>query len=131
MRPLRLLDAEQILGRPVAGNRGVIAVRDARVAAQLHREGAEGLVRFEPMPRMRLEVRGHIARAVMHRVVERALEQGADRVAAVDVLAADRARPEAVHRKGADVALADAQADRKSTRLNSSHVKISYAVFCL
>src|SRR5690606_39556466 len=24
-----------------------------------------------------------------------------------------------------------AQADRKSTRLNSSHVKISYAVFCL
>src|SRR5690606_5131319 len=26
---------------------------------------------------------------------------------------------------------ADARADRKSTRLNSSHVKISYAVFCL
>src|SRR5690606_40723956 len=25
----------------------------------------------------------------------------------------------------------DAEADRKSTRLNSSHVKISYAVFCL
>src|SRR5690606_41988870 len=25
----------------------------------------------------------------------------------------------------------DALADRKSTRLNSSHVKISYAVFCL
>src|SRR5690606_40171988 len=25
----------------------------------------------------------------------------------------------------------DADADRKSTRLNSSHVKISYAVFCL
>src|SRR5437868_12666500 len=25
----------------------------------------------------------------------------------------------------------DAQADRKSTRLNSSHVSISYAVFCL
>src|SRR5690606_40652180 len=25
----------------------------------------------------------------------------------------------------------DDQADRKSTRLNSSHVKISYAVFCL
>src|SRR5690606_39798269 len=29
---------------------------------------------------------------------------------------------------GADVA---ADVDRKSTRLNSSHVKISYAVFCL
>src|SRR5690606_42047034 len=26
---------------------------------------------------------------------------------------------------------ADAEGDRKSTRLNSSHVKISYAVFCL
>src|SRR5207302_3881492 len=31
-----------------------------------------------------------------------------------------------------DIGLADPQAlDRKSTRLNSSHVKISYAVFCL
>src|SRR5690606_40279024 len=28
-------------------------------------------------------------------------------------------------------ALTDSGADRKSTRLNSSHVKISYAVFCL
>src|SRR3712207_7231911 len=27
--------------------------------------------------------------------------------------------------------LADAEADRKSTRLNSSHANISYAVFCL
>src|SRR5690625_6118262 len=30
-----------------------------------------------------------------------------------------------------DQALALAEADRKSTRLNSSHVAISYAVFCL
>src|SRR5690606_10925060 len=30
-----------------------------------------------------------------------------------------------------DIALFKAQIDRKSTRLNSSHVKISYAVFCL
>src|SRR5690606_41317691 len=29
------------------------------------------------------------------------------------------------------VEVADAVEDRKSTRLNSSHVKISYAVFCL
>src|SRR5690606_40476007 len=29
------------------------------------------------------------------------------------------------------VAFVQAQLDRKSTRLNSSHVKISYAVFCL
>src|SRR5690606_40398852 len=30
-----------------------------------------------------------------------------------------------------DVAVVGADQDRKSTRLNSSHVKISYAVFCL
>src|SRR5690349_24078106 len=33
-------------------------------------------------------------------------------------------------RLGAQLA-ADRRADRKSTRLNSSHVEISYAVFCL
>src|SRR5207302_10937631 len=34
--------------------------------------------------------------------------------------------------KGQDAARAEAAwTDRKSTRLNSSHVKISYAVFCL
>src|SRR5690606_39716598 len=32
---------------------------------------------------------------------------------------------------GSGLGLAIALADRKSTRLNSSHVKISYAVFCL
>src|SRR5690606_39557566 len=42
---------------------------------------------------------------------------GVDRAAAVELLAQ-------AHRRAA-------QQDRKSTRLNSSHVKISYAVFCL
>src|SRR5438477_12022243 len=32
---------------------------------------------------------------------------------------------------GADDAVANARRDRKSTRLNSSHMSISYAVFCL
>src|SRR5690625_3598822 len=32
---------------------------------------------------------------------------------------------------GMEVALAEHLVDRKSTRLNSSHVAISYAVFCL
>src|SRR5690606_41981333 len=32
---------------------------------------------------------------------------------------------------GLDLSLVDGQGDRKSTRLNSSHVKSSYAVFCL
>src|SRR5256886_16317605 len=34
---------------------------------------------------------------------------------------------QAIHQRG----LADVRADRKSTRLNSSHSQISYAVFCL
>src|SRR5690606_40946469 len=36
-----------------------------------------------------------------------------------------------LYRRGRDVAALQKDADRKSTRLNSSHVKISYAVFCL
>src|SRR5690606_41348310 len=45
---------------------------------------------------------------------------------------ADRTQLHAVDRpaEGA-VAMQGVQQDRKSTRLNSSHVKISYAVFCL
>src|SRR5690606_40583897 len=31
----------------------------------------------------------------------------------------------------ADITVGTSELDRKSTRLNSSHVKISYAVFCL
>src|SRR5690606_42143964 len=33
--------------------------------------------------------------------------------------------------RGKYLAIAQIEGDRKSTRLNSSHVKISYAVFCL
>src|SRR5690606_41589090 len=36
-----------------------------------------------------------------------------------------------LHRHVAQSAKTDHPEDRKSTRLNSSHVKISYAVFCL
>src|SRR3712207_8756470 len=35
------------------------------------------------------------------------------------------------HRAERQRAVADADGDRKSTRLNSSHANISYAVFCL
>src|SRR5439155_20545000 len=44
-----------------------------------------------------------------------------------------RPRPAARHpaRRGQHLRLARPAADRKSTRLNSSHVAISYAVFCL
>src|SRR5690606_31071009 len=37
----------------------------------------------------------------------------------------------AMAKTGAVINIKKAQLDRKSTRLNSSHVKISYAVFCL
>src|SRR2546430_15816101 len=36
-----------------------------------------------------------------------------------------------LHDTGVALALAGARQDRKSTRLNSSHSQISYAVFCL
>src|SRR5690606_42044595 len=39
--------------------------------------------------------------------------------------------PDLAGRRGRKRAAVAAEADRKSTRLNSSHVKISYAVFCL
>src|SRR5688500_19596995 len=38
---------------------------------------------------------------------------------------------EGVHRRAADDLPAARRRDRKSTRLNSSHLVISYAVFCL
>src|SRR5947209_10342090 len=40
-------------------------------------------------------------------------------------------RPPPARRSASDSERTDARADRKSTRLNSSHANISYAVFCL
>src|SRR2546430_6346287 len=53
-----------------------------------------------------------------------------------DVCSSDLSRVRGLHSAPADVFLADeaemvAEVDRKSTRLNSSHSQISYAVFCL
>src|SRR3712207_8694119 len=39
--------------------------------------------------------------------------------------------PSSCHDRGQDRAIEAAEPDRKSTRLNSSHANISYAVFCL
>src|SRR5437868_11418917 len=44
---------------------------------------------------------------------------------------APRVAPGSAARDGGPDARPDPGADRKSTRLNSSHVSISYAVFCL
>src|SRR5690606_41553394 len=43
----------------------------------------------------------------------------------------DSSIPLAIRDKSKCVRLSASTVDRKSTRLNSSHVKISYAVFCL
>src|SRR5690606_40239323 len=60
-----------------------------------------------------------------HAPSRRAIQRHLDgQAAARRRYAASRARPLSIHRGAA-------AADRKSTRLNSSHVKISYAVFCL
>src|SRR5437660_4540863 len=53
----------------------------------------------------------------------------AGQVVALDVLPA-RPGKEQGHPAGGDLGV-DGGPDRKSTRLNSSHVAISYAVFCL
>src|SRR5690606_15001965 len=57
------------------------------------------------------------------------VQPGAER-AVVDAVAADDDVDRGVQLDAADL-VAEELPDRKSTRLNSSHVKISYAVFCL
>src|SRR3712207_8295565 len=63
---------------------------------------------------------------------------GADRVIAIDrfddrlAMAHDKAGAETIHYEQQDVLeTLREMTDRKSTRLNSSHANISYAVFCL
>src|SRR3712207_8695383 len=57
------------------------------------------------------------------------LEQPLQREAAGLVAAAEVARADLEHELAAE--LVRGRQDRKSTRLNSSHANISYAVFCL
>src|SRR5690606_40643882 len=83
--------------------------------ATLFRSGVSGLVRAGALG-MRAVLRGPV-RAVV-RVVARP-------AALLRALAAGRGVPAAPVQRGLQLG------DRKSTRLNSSHVKSSYAVFCL
>src|SRR5690606_41563403 len=71
-----------------------------------------------------ISARVELRRRLRHPLVGRA--RGARRLPRRSDAADRRARAPRVARHGAGAA-----ADRKSTRLNSSHVKISYAVFCL
>src|SRR5258707_9063586 len=58
--------------------------------------------------------------------------QRADRIARRQSTSGDRRRPDrAVTAQSAGSVDDDRRRDRKSTRLNSSHANISYAVFCL
>src|SRR5256884_220714 len=91
----------------------------------LHRLARQEAPRRHPRDHGGLRQRGHTARALRHQ--ERRLR--------LRIIAPDR-RP--VHPSGARARCEEARgpgppdpADRKSTRLNSSHGYISYAVFCL
>src|SRR3712207_8981048 len=53
------------------------------------------------------------------------------RVPAACSLVAGRARLLSLYRNSSETAPVSQEIDRKSTRLNSSHANISYAVFCL
>src|SRR5947209_3233855 len=63
-------------------------------------------------------------------LVQKALEGGAKHVAAPRVVAAVQVGLTQL-RDGRDLLVRAGDLDRKSTRLNSSHANISYAVFCL
>src|SRR5690606_40168273 len=94
-------------------------------------EGFDGLVEpVEPFQRdAPVEVRLVIERVDLERVVIRVqcLDVTPERVQR-DAPVHQRLRVRRVQRQRTIVGL---KRDRKSTRLNSSHVKISYAVFCL
>src|SRR5207302_10249744 len=83
----------------------------------------------EPTPRLDLRPRaGEVEQFLELHILGDAVEQTVDRIDA------DRGQHLGdVVRAVGDVAVnvTEMLADRKSTRLNSSHVKISYAVFCV
>src|SRR5690606_40791765 len=79
---------------------------------RVHHEAAQERAEALEVLAMQLRNRRVLARVVVHRV-----EALARRDPVIDGIEAERD--------------GDDHGDRKSTRLNSSHVKISYAVFCL
>src|SRR5207249_11441612 len=79
----------------------------------------------EPLKFARLEAHEHIARAHVVTELHRNVSDDAGNFAA-DFGLFGRLQRSCRHRQRRSGA-----ADRKSTRLNSSHVSISYAVFCL
>src|SRR5688572_32203002 len=89
----------------------------------IHRSSSSTLFPYTTLFRSRLGER-HTGRGVTLAVLDTGIDQGhpdfAGRIAATRSFVAHE--PDIAHRSGQD---------RKSTRLNSSHSQISYAVFCL
>src|SRR5690606_39535193 len=100
-----------------------LSFSDEPAPAQLHPLSLQTLFRSRPEHPVGARALGmhHPLRDALAIEVGQLLEQP-------DVLQQDRAAPTGRHRVLVVEKLAQ---DRKSTRLNSSHVKISYAVFCL
>src|SRR5690606_39453764 len=87
-------------------------------------------VGLDSTPSLRPERRFHPSAARVS-APGRTVRPGADEVSAPGVPACGAAEASCDPEVSKGVARAVAPRDRKSTRLNSSHVKISYAVFCL
>src|SRR3712207_8249531 len=84
---------------------------------------------FPYPPLFRSRALGTAVRAVreLHRLPRR---ERAERRVEVDELALDARDVRQVLDRRVEAVARDAEEDRKSTRLNSSHANISYAVFC-
>src|SRR5690349_23618814 len=80
--------------------------------------------------RSREDLREH-ERRVRHRAAERSRVQIGAAAAQIDLEVHEAAQAVADRRHAAREHRRIGDEDRKSTRLNSSHVEISYAVFCL
>src|SRR5690606_14083869 len=145
-----------IVDRPLAGDDVVVRARDHRVV-DLHAvevRGVDRLLRLVALVDEELDA--HAAEVLLHealdlagpRLGERDVDADAQDRAVLDAVAAVRGalpaglvqqgvrllrviRPGAGGLDEAGRAASQDAGDRKSTRLNSSHVKISYAVFCL
>src|SRR5690606_14090107 len=141
--PWRLLGAPRIRGRPAETRRGALSMGEPRtVRADLMLLGAAGLwgagfiaqrAAMEHVgPFLFNTLRYAIGAAILlpaaHLVLRR-LGQGWDRRLFRDGLVLGSVLAVAAGLQ--QVGMVTTTADRKSTRLNSSHVKISYAVFCL
>src|SRR5690606_2006096 len=108
-----------IIGLETAAMEDVCVVASAAGACQIANDNGGG----------QLVVSG--AKPAVEETARLATEKGAKRALMLPVSAPFHSSLMAPAAERMREALASVERDRKSTRLNSSHVKISYAVFCL